>query len=110
MDTNGPAIKVMAEYESFPLWQTDSAGPANIDPAELSISSELAHELLDWADAYDRTLNRSDPLASGFSDAAAEDNFYARGEQLARRLAAELGSRYTVEYFDGRSGGSASIS
>lgn len=91
----------MADYESFPLWQADSAGPTNIDPAELSISTELARELLDWADAYDHTLNRSDPLASGFADATAEGDFYARGEQLARRLAAELGSRCTIEYFDG---------
>jgi hypothetical protein len=100
----------MADYESFPLWRTDSAGPANIDPTDLSITSELARDLLDWADAYDHTLNRSDPLVSAFPDSAAEDNFYARGEQLARRLAAELRSRYTVEYFDGRSGRSELIS
>jgi hypothetical protein len=97
-------IKIMAEYESFPLWRTNSDGTANIDPASLPISSELAQALLDWADSYERTLNRDDPLASGFPDTAAEEAFYAQGEQLARQLATELGAQYTVEYFDGRSG------
>jgi hypothetical protein len=104
LDTNKQAIKVMAEYESFPLWRTNSDGTANVDPASLPISRGLAQTLLDWADSYDRTLNRDDPLASGFPDTAAEDDFYAHGERLARQLATELGTQYTVEYFDGRSG------
>lgn len=99
----------MAEYESFPLWQNNSAGPGNVDPASLPISPELAQELLDWADIYDRTLNRSDPLASGFPNPAAEDDFYALGESLARRIAVELGPQYSVEYFDGRSGRTTSV-
>lgn len=109
MDTNKNAVKVMAEYESFPLWRTNSGGPANIDPASLPISDELAQALLDWADSYDRTLDRDDPLSSGFPDAAAENYFYAQGEQLARQLAAELGPNYAVEYFDGRSGHTAPV-
>jgi len=104
LDANKQTVRVMAEYESFPLWQANSDGPANVDPASLPISSELAQTLLDWADDYDRTLNRDDPLASGFPDATAEENFYAQGERLARQLAAELGPHYAVEYFDGRSG------
>jgi hypothetical protein len=94
----------MAEYESFPLWRTDSGGYANVDPAELSISPDLVRQLLEWADAYDRTLNRNDPLVSGFPDPGAEEAFYARGEQLAHGLAAELGPSCDVEYFDGRHG------
>jgi hypothetical protein len=104
LDTNEQTIKVMAEYESFPLWRTNSDGPANIDPASLPVSRELAQALLDWADSYDRTLDRDDPLASGFPDAAAEDDFYTQGDRLARQLAAELGAQYAVEYFDGRRG------
>jgi hypothetical protein len=104
LDANKQTVKVMAEYESFPLWQANSDGPANVDPASLPISSELAQALLDWADDYDRTLNRDDPLASRFPDTAAEETFYAQGERLARQLATELGAQYIVEYFDGRSG------
>jgi hypothetical protein len=94
----------MADYESFPLWQRDATGTVNVDPLSLSISSDLAEELLHWATAYDNTLNRSDPLASGFSDPVAEEAFYGRGRKLASRLAAELTSTYEVEYFDGRNG------
>jgi hypothetical protein len=104
LDAHKPVIKVMAEYESFPLWQRDSSGTTNVDPTTLPISPGLAQELMRWADAFDGTLNRSDPVASGFSDPAVEDAFYAKGQRLARRLADHLAGRYAVEYFDGRDG------
>lgn len=91
---------MMADYECYPLWLTTSAGTRNLNPKELTIPDVLAQDLLDWADAYDATLNHSDPSASGFADSAAEDAFYARGRELARELAAQLGSRFTVEYVD----------
>jgi len=92
----------MADYESFPLWLRSADGTCNVDPTTLPISTELAHSLLRWADDYDATLNRSDPAASGFPSAAAEQNFCEEGAQLARALAAELGARYVIEYFDNR--------
>jgi hypothetical protein len=104
LDADKPIIKVMAEYESFPLWHRDTSGKTNADPAALPISSELAQELLHWADVFDSTLNHSDPAASGFPDPAAEDDFYAGGQRLARRLVDELAGRYAIEYFDGRDG------
>jgi hypothetical protein len=110
LDTDKPVIKLMADYESFPLWQRDRSGTTNIDPTTLPISPELAEELLRWAEIFDSILNRSDPLASGFSSPAAEDDFYVQGQNLAGRLAAELASRYTVEFFDGRDGRTRSVS
>ncbi|MCW2641339.1 MAG: hypothetical protein JWP76_3645 [Dactylosporangium sp.] len=104
MDTDKPVIKVMAEYESFPLWQRDSSGTANVDPTTLPISPVLAEELLRWADAFDGTLNRSDPANSGFPDPGAEDDFYEQGQRLARRLVDDLAGRYAIEFFDGRDG------
>jgi hypothetical protein len=92
----------MADYESYPTWLTGPTGVDNIDPAELPISDSLASSLLRWAQAYDDTLNRDDPAASGFSSASEEAEFIATGRELARRLAAELSDRYRVEYFDGR--------
>ncbi len=66
MDANKPIVKVKADYESFPLWQHDSAELANIDPATLPISPELVQELLDWADTYGRTVNSSHPWPLAF--------------------------------------------
>jgi hypothetical protein len=84
-------IRVMADYDSYPLWRRDEDGTANR-------SQELADELMRWADDYDRTLNREDPVSSGFPDAAVESEFVERGRRLAGRLAAEVGGRYVVEY------------
>jgi hypothetical protein len=92
----------MADYESFPLWRRDAVGTANVDPTSLPISADLARQLSDWAAEYDGTLDRGDPLASGFTDPTAEAAFHARGEELAKRLAGALPAGFTVEYFDGR--------
>jgi hypothetical protein len=86
-----------ADYESFPLWRRDANGTTNVDPASLPISADLARQLEDWAAEYDGALDRGDPLASGFTDPQAEAAFHARGEELAKRLAAELPAGSTVE-------------
>jgi hypothetical protein len=104
LDTDRDTIRMMADYDSYPIWRLEHGGTVNVDPATLPISSELAESLLRWAEDYDRTLNRGDPVSSGFSDPAAENEFYARGEMLARRLAGELGDTRQVTYFDVRSG------
>ena len=61
LDTERPVLKVMADYDSFPLWRADADGPTNVDPGSLPISPGLERDLSVWADAYDRTLNQSDP-------------------------------------------------
>ncbi|MET8257811.1 hypothetical protein [Micromonospora sp. NPDC005205] len=94
----------MADYESYPTWLTGPDGVDNIDPAELPIPDILASSLLRWAQTYDDTLDHTDPASSGFPTAAQEADFYAEGHELARRLAAALSGRCTVEYFDGRTG------
>lgn len=104
MDASASTVRVMADYECYPTWLTGSAGVDNVDPAELPISGELATALLQWAQKYDATLDRDDPVSSGFPDADQEADFYAAGHKLARRLAAELSGRHPVEYFDGRTG------
>jgi hypothetical protein len=93
----------MPDYQCFPLWRpgTDAY---NTDPASLPISADLAVELNVWADEYDATLDLDDPASAGFPDAAAENAFAERGLRLARRLAAELGDGWAVEYHDVRTG------
>ena len=50
----------MPDYECYPLWKTGgNVGP--IDPASLSISTGLLARLNAWAQAYDATLDYTDP-------------------------------------------------
>ena len=104
MDTDRDTIRMMADYDCYPIWRREHGGTVNVDPATLPINRELAESLMYWAEEYDRTLNRSDPISSGFADPVAENEFYARGEMLARRLASELGDTRQVAYFDARLG------
>ena len=97
----GIHISVLAEYECFPLWRHDADGMANLSPAELGLPHKLANDLLVWSEDYERTLNTSDPGASGFADAQAEAGFIARGRALTARVAAALGPAVTVEFDPG---------
>ena len=94
-----PTVKVMADYHTFPLWSRDSGD--NIGPDDLPISPGLRDALRAWAARYDATLNEEYPPDSGFASAEEEHAFTADGLALARRVAAELGPGYQVEYFDG---------
>ena len=94
------SIKVMADYQCSPLWLTGSNSGGNLSVYELPISDTLAGELWEWAGIYDSTLDWDDPRMSGFSSEEAGRRFVERGEELAKRLAAELGDSYVVSYFD----------
>ena|SRR3712207_5196190 len=91
------SIRVRAGYQCSPLWLTGSNGGGNLSVYELPISDTLAGELWEWAGIYDSTRNGSDPA---FSSEEAGRRFVERGEELAKRLAAELGDSYAVSYFD----------
>ncbi|MFB9236576.1 hypothetical protein ACFFWC_13615 [Plantactinospora siamensis] len=95
---------MMADYGCFPLWLRRPASSENTDPTSLPISTGLVDGLMAWAQRYDATLDEDDPTASGFPDARSELEFREEGLRLARQLAAELGPRYLVEYYDEGSG------
>lgn len=84
-------LKLMADWDCHPLWGTVDPEIGDIDPASLPISAELVAALAAWSAAYDATLDRDDPAASGFATSAAEAAFRAEGARLAERLTAELG-------------------
>lgn len=89
-------IKVMADYQCYPLWDMAPGMYGDIDPASLPISTELKHQLIDWAREFDATLNMEDPASSGFESEEAAAAFKERGLQLARRLQLELGANAEV--------------
>ncbi len=91
-------LKLMADWESHPLWGTAVEEIGEIDPASLPISAGLVADLARWAATFDATLDRDDPARSGFASAEARAAFHAEGERLAARLRAELGVGWTIEH------------
>ena len=81
-------MRLMADYECWRLWDAEDVG--NIDPEKLPLSEPLKRALAAWSAAYDATLNRDDPVASGFPSPAAKAAFEAEGERLLECLRAEL--------------------
>jgi len=89
-------LKLMADYQCFPLWKANPDELGNVDPSVLPISSSLQQALLDWARTFDATLNLDDPINSGFQSAADELKFKEHGKTLGQRLQNELGAAYQV--------------
>lgn len=95
----------MADYECWPLWWDGNGRVGNIAPSDLGLSDRLSAALRAWSSAYDATLNRDDPLSSGFASIDDQQQFHEWGERLANRVADELGSGAVVRY----QGGSDSV-
>ena len=89
----------MADYAAFPLW--NGRGASMIRPDEMPLSAELRADLQAWNDEWDRTLTSN---AYEVPAAWDQDPWHERGQELARRVAAELGDEITVLYFDARTG------
>ena len=92
-------IKLMADYDCFPLWAESGDLSPNIDPRTLSLSATTVAALLGWADRYDATLNRDDPKESGFSTPSEAQDFERQGLQLWSTLQHELGAEFQVSFF-----------
>lgn len=95
------ALKLMADYQSFPLWESSPGAFGNIDPASLPISAELISRLSEWAEKYDKTLDLDDPMNSGFSSEQVEHAFFEEGRGICHALQSELGEDYKVSYGHG---------
>ena len=89
-------VKLMADYECFPLWEASPGQVGNINPDELPISAGLRSKLAQWAAEYDATLNRDDPAQSGFPTDEAKAEFKRTGTELGEQLKSELGSNFSV--------------
>lgn len=89
-------IKLMPDYQCFPLWEASLGQVGNIDPKDLPITDDLRRELLMWANSYNETLNMDDPASSGFPSNEAEMQFKEVGDRLGERLQEELGSEFAV--------------
>jgi hypothetical protein len=95
-------IKLMADYQSYPLWWVAGDDTGNIDPSKLPISPRILERLDEWARLYDETLNSSDPLSSGFINNQDEMAFEQEGIDLWRHIQAELSPEYEVFFYSRR--------
>ena len=79
----------MADYYSEPLWVSGpDLSSCNVQPAELGLSPELSRELIQWADAFDSSLDHDNPAVSLWSDEEHAAHT-ALGRSLAVRVASE---------------------
>jgi hypothetical protein len=92
-------LKLMADYDCFPIWEVFSDGIENITPDSLPISDDLKKDLHTWSDVYDQTLNIDDPESSGFVDAQSEQKFEIEGKRLWSELRSQLQTTCQILYF-----------
>jgi hypothetical protein len=81
-------IKLMTDYGCWCLWDIENIG--NLDPEKLPISKPLKQSLNLWECEYDATLNRNDPIKSGFKSHESLQAFNKVGGNLFKRLLQEL--------------------
>ncbi len=101
MENLRPKIKLMADYDCWPIWGVSEVG--NIDPNTLPLSVVTQKALAKWARTYDGTLNRADPIQSGFETSEEAIAFNMEGWRLWECLQREL-PNFKVVYFDNELG------
>jgi len=94
MDT----IKLMPDYQMWPLWWVSPHEPNNIDPNTLPLCDETRNRLRKWADGFDSILNWDDPASSDFATEAEQKAFEEEGEALWKQLQIELEGQFRVIY------------
>lgn len=92
-------LKLMADYECYPLWEILDDGQENVDPKLLMLSKDLHESLDQWASEYDASLNTNDPLNSGFFSEEIENRFESEGMRLFEGLKEQLSADWIVTYY-----------
>jgi hypothetical protein len=92
-----PAIKLMPDYQCWPLWHHGGSRVGNIDPRELGLSDALVGALEHWKEVYDSHLDLADPASTRWTKEE-EAEFERLGRMLCRDLAREIGDRFSVVY------------
>jgi hypothetical protein len=91
-------LKLMPDYQCFPLWWSEPGRVGDIDPATLPLSPETRSALDAWAQAFDSRLDLDDPAHSREVSAEEALAFEREGVRLWMRLREELASEYDVSY------------
>lgn len=89
-------IKLMADFDCYPLWDMDDGG--DIDPTDLPLSEATIERLLNWQNIYDGIIDWDDPASAGFASKQEERAFEREGISLWQKVQQELGDDYQVFY------------
>lgn len=100
----GRRIKLMADYDCWPLWGMETEDIGNIDPGDLPLTEETVAGLTRWSQEFDARLDRADPARSRPLSPGEEERFEREGQALWRQLQRELGSGFEVYYFSSSTG------
>ncbi len=89
-------IKLMADFDCYPLWDMDDVG--DIDPTELPLTEATIGRLLNWQKTYDGIIDWDDPASAAFASEQEKIAFEREGISLWQKVQKELGDDYQVFY------------
>jgi hypothetical protein len=92
-------LKLMTDFDCFPLWENLKEGLDNIDPNSLAISEDLKESLSRWAATYNATLNQDYPPDSGFLTEEEAENFEQEGKRMFGELKQQLMNTFKISYY-----------
>jgi hypothetical protein len=94
-------LKLMWDYDAFPLWEVDDEEPWGDDA--FPISGQLRKDLQAWSDQWTAAMFADGgPTVPGWTPPRG-DTFRPwdeKGRQLLRRVREELGPNFIVGYFN----------
>ena len=91
-----PNIKLLADYQCWPLWHHEGKVVGDIDPRETGVSDALVGDLERWVEVFESHMDLKDPASTRWTKEEAQ--FDSEGRKLCCRLAEELSDRYTIFY------------
>ncbi|MEU5695476.1 hypothetical protein [Actinosynnema sp. NPDC020468] len=89
-------LHLSPEWVTGPLWAVVEGGelPDNYSPEdfgeEFGLPADLVADVDAWDGEFQAVFDSADPMSGGFAEEDVADRWYARGEELAHRLAAAL--------------------
>ncbi len=91
-------IKMMPDYQCFPLWRAGAGEVGNVNPSTLPLSAATVSALEQWAKVFDGWLNMEDPASTPEVGADEVEEFERKGLELWDIVRRELGFEYQVIY------------
>lgn len=105
-EINLKSVRIRPEWRTDPLWitrNTDDLADNNASPEYLSeaygLTQKLAEEIRKWDDEFQSIWDPSDPASAEFPSSETESRWLKQGQNLAKKLAEELGPNVRVSYY-----------